>query len=467
MATFALENPNTGQTEKTFDRIDDSDRDAILDRATEAYQPWRTTDIATRAEVLRKVADLYDERADELADHIGREMGKLLRWGKAELQIVSGIYRYYAEHAYELLAPEELPAQGAIRSYVEKEPIGVLLGVMPWNFPYYQVARWAAPNLLLGNTLVLKHASICPLSSQACQDLLEEAGLPKGVFQNIYASGSQMDAFIADKRVAGVSLTGSEGAGSAVASTAGEHYKKSLLELGGNDPFLILDDANLDSVLEQFVKIRMYNTGQACNAPKRLIVQRSFYDRTVELLEQKISALTVGTYDDESADVGPLSSIGARDDIVERLEKATAAGEATVRVGGKALDRDGAYMEPTLLTDVDPSADVGCNEIFGPVAIVYPADSVEEAVSIANNSDYGLSSSVWSTDLDKAHEVARQLEDGMTFVNEHSVTAPGLPFGGVGRSGYGRELGRWGVGEFVNEHLYRVRPQDGGGNSPA
>ena len=338
---------------------------------------------------------------------------------------------------------------------------------MPWNFPYYQVARWAAPNLLLGNTLVLKHASICPLSSQACQDLLEQAGLPKDAFINMYASGSQMDAFVAGKRGAGVSLTGSEQAGAAVAKTAGEHYKKSLLELGGNDPFIVLDDENLDWVLEQFTKIRMYNTGQACNAPKRLIVMDEFYDRTVETLEKLIGDMKVGAYDDENADIGPLSSIGARDEIVERLAEAEKNGDAAIRVGGKAIDREGAFMEPTLLVDVDPKADLGCNEIFGPVAIVYRAKNAAEAVEIANDSDYGLSSSVWSTDLEAAREVAEQLQDGMTFINEHAVTGAGLPFGGVGRSGYGRELARWGVGEFVNEHLYRVSDQSSAGLSPA
>ena len=296
---------------------------------------------------------------------------------------------------------------------------------------------------------------------------MEEAGLPKDAYINIYASGSQMDAFVADKRIKGVSLTGSEAAGSAVAKTAGENYKKSVLELGGNDPFLVIDDENLEWVLDQFNLIRMYNTGQACNAPKRLIVLEDFYDRTVEYLEKKIGAMKVGPYDDENADIGPLSSIGARDEIVERLEKAAANGDAKVRVGGQKIDREGAYMEPTLLTDVDPSTDVGCNEIFGPVAIVYKAKDVEEAIEIANNSDYGLSSSVWGTDLDAAFEVANQLNDGMTFVNEASVTAAGLPFGGVNRSGYGRELARWGVGEFVNEHLYRVSGQDNPGNSPA
>ena len=464
---FAIENPSTGKSEDQFERIDDSQRDDILDRSTAAYDAWRSTRIEERAAVLSRAADLYEERIDELADHIGREMGKLTRWAKAEVQIVADIYRYYSEHAHELLADEYLPAQNADKTVVRKEPIGPLLGIMPWNFPYYQVARFAAPNLLLGNTIVLKHASICPLSSQACQDILEEAGLPKDAYINIYASGSQMDAFVADKRIKGVSLTGSEGAGSAVAKTAGENYKKSVLELGGNDPFLVIDDENLEWVLDQFNLIRMYNTGQACNAPKRLIVLEDFYDRTVEYLEKKIGDMKVGTYDDENADIGPLSSIGARDEIVERLEKAAANGDAKIRVGGKKIDREGAYMEPALLTDVDPSTDVGCNEIFGPVAIVYKAKDVEEAIEIANNSEYGLSSSVWGTDLDAAFEVANQLNDGMTFVNEASVTAAGLPFGGVNRSGYGRELARWGVGEFVNEHLYRVSGQDNPGNSPA
>ncbi|WP_294165671.1 NAD-dependent succinate-semialdehyde dehydrogenase [uncultured Corynebacterium sp.] len=464
---FAIENPNTGKSEDQFERIDDSQRDDILDRSTAAYDAWRTTRIEERAAVLSRAADLYEERIDELADHIGREMGKLTRWAKAEVQIVADIYRYYSEHAHELLADEYLPAQNADKTVVRKEPIGPLLGIMPWNFPYYQVARFAAPNLLLGNTIVLKHASICPLSSQACQDILEEAGLPKDAYINIYASGSQMDAFVADKRIKGVSLTGSEGAGAAVAKTAGENYKKSVLELGGNDPFLVIDDENLEWVLDQYSLIRMYNTGQACNAPKRLIVLEDFYDRTVEYLEKKIGDMKVGTYDDENADIGPLSSIDARDEIVERLEKAAANGDAKIRVGGKKIDREGAYMEPALLTDVDPSTDVGCNEIFGPVAIVYKAKDVEEAIEIANNSEYGLSSSVWGTDLDAAFEVANQLNDGMTFVNEASVTAAGLPFGGVNRSGYGRELARWGVGEFVNEHLYRVSGQDNPGNSPA
>lgn len=464
---FAIENPNTGKSEDQFERIDDSQRDDILDRSTAAYDAWRSTRIEERAAVLSRAADLYEERIDELADHIGREMGKLTRWAKAEVQIVADIYRYYSEHAHELLADEYLPAQNADKTVVRKEPIGPLLGIMPWNFPYYQVARFAAPNLLLGNTIVLKHASICPLSSQACQDILEEAGLPKDAYINIYASGSQMDAFVADKRIKGVSLTGSEGAGAAVAKTAGENYKKSVLELGGNDPFLVIDDENLEWVLDQYNLIRMYNTGQACNAPKRLIVLEDFYDRTVEYLEKKIADMKVGTYDDENADMGPLSSIDARDEIVERLEKAAANGDAKIRVGGKKIDREGAYMEPALLTDVDPSTDVGCNEIFGPVAIVYKAKDVEEAIEIANNSEYGLSSSVWGTDLDAAFEVANQLNDGMTFVNEASVTAAGLPFGGVNRSGYGRELARWGVGEFVNEHLYRVSGQDSPGNSPA
>ncbi|SER61238.1 putative aldehyde dehydrogenase [Corynebacterium cystitidis] len=294
MTTFNLENPNNGKTEEQFDRIKDSDRDTILDRSTETFNQWRATSIEERAAVLAKTAELYEENKTELAQHIGREMGKLTRWAEGELDTVTQIYRWYAEHAHDVLADTELPAQGAQRTFVAKEPLGPILGIMPWNFPYYQVARWAAPNLLLGNTLVLKHASICPLSSQACQDLFEEAGLPAGAFINVYASGSQMDAFVADPRITGVSLTGSEAAGAAVAKTAGENYKKTLLEIGGNDPFLLIDDTNLEWVLEQFTLIRMYNTGQACNAPKRLIVLEDYYDRTVEFLTKRIGEMKVG-----------------------------------------------------------------------------------------------------------------------------------------------------------------------------
>ncbi|WP_080796245.1 aldehyde dehydrogenase family protein [Corynebacterium pacaense] len=467
MSTFALENPSTGQSELHFDRIDDAERGGILDRSTAAFNRWRTTTISERAAVLGRTADLYEANIEELADHIGREMGKLTRWAKMEIGVVIDIYRWYAEHAHELLADVELPAQGAFHTFVRKEPLGPLLGIMPWNFPYYQVARWAAPNLLLGNSLILKHASICPLSSRACQDLLEEAGLPEDTFINVYASGSQMDGFVSDPRIRGVSLTGSEAAGAAVARTAGENFKKSLLELGGNDPFLIIDDENLDWVLELFVRIRMYNTGQACNAPKRLIVLEEFYDRTVSFLQRRIADLSVGAYDDPDADVGPLSSIDARDEIVERLEKAESNAEARILTGGGRIDRPGAFMEPALLVDVDPAADVGCNEIFGPVALVYSAADIDEAVELANDSEYGLSSSVWGNDPEVAQQVALRLNDGMTFVNEHAVTAAGLPFGGIGRSGYGRELGRWGVGEFLNEHLYRVSDQSSPGASPA
>lgn len=467
MATFALTNPSTGKEEESFERISEEDRERILTRSAEAFSEWRRSSIEARAEVLARVADLYEERQEELASIIGREMGKLKRWGLMEVQLSARIYRWYAERAHQLLAPTELPAQGALHTWVRKDPLGPLLGIMPWNFPYYQVARWAAPNLLLGNSLVLKHASLCPLSSQACQDLLEEAGLPRDVFLNVYASGSQMEDFVADSRIAGVSLTGSEAAGAAVARTAGEHYKKSLLELGGNDPFIVLDDANLEWVLDQFLAIRMYNTGQACNAPKRLIVLEKFYDRAVEYLTEKVQALTVGAWDDESADIGPLSSVEARDEIVERLADAARNGHATVAVGGKAVPGAGAFLEPTLLTEVDRGTPIACEEIFGPVAVIYRAKDVADAVDFANSSDYGLSSCVWGSDLAQAQEVAEQLEAGMSFVNESSVTAEGLPFGGIGRSGYGRELAEWGVGEFVNEHLFRVSDQSSAGLSPS
>ncbi|MDO5670141.1 MAG: NAD-dependent succinate-semialdehyde dehydrogenase [Corynebacterium sp.] len=456
MTTFALENPSTGRSEESFERIDDSDRDPILDRATAAQREWRATDIEERAAILRRTADIYAERKEDLAEIIGREMGKLRRQAIGELGSVEAIYRWYADHAHELLADKELPAEGNLRTFVRKDPLGVVLGIMPWNYPYYQVARWAAPNLLVGNSLVLKHASLCPLSSQACQDILEEAGLPEGVFQNIYASGSQMDAFVADKRVAAVSLTGSEDAGGAVAKTAGEYLKKSLLELGGNDPYVVLDDHNLDQVLRLYVGARMSNAGQSCTAPKRLIVLDDFYDRALEYLTGKIGGLKVGEWNEEDVKVGPLSSISARDEIVERIKEAEANGDAKIVVGGRALDRDGAYMEPTLLTDINPRADIGRNEVFGPVALLYRASDVDDAVAIANDTDYGLGSYVFGSDLEQARAVASRMEAGMTWINEPGGGAPGEPFGGIGRSGYGRELGEWGVNEFANEHLFRV-----------
>ena len=456
MATFNLENPSTGKSEDEFQRFDDKDRDDVLERSTAAFKKWREVPLKERAAVLSKTADVYEKNKDLYAEHIGREMGKLTEQAKGEIDVVISIYRYYADNAEELLADRDLGEKGAKRTFVRKDPLGPLLGVMPWNFPYYQVARFAAPNLLLGNTIVLKHASICPLSSQDCQDAFEEAGLPKDAYINVYASGSQVEPCIADERIKGVSLTGSEEAGSAVAKAAGEHYKKSLLELGGNDPFVVLDDKNLESVLTQFVGIRMYNTGQACNAPKRLIVLEDFYDRTVEFLTEAVKQIKVGPFDDPEADISALSSIGARDEIVERIEKAEKDGTARVVWGGKKIDKPGAFMEPALLVDLDPDADIGCNEIFGPVITVYKAKDEEEAIELANNTSYGLASSVWAEDEEHAAEVASRLEAGMTFVNEASVTGADLPFGGIGRSGYGRELAEWGVGEFVNEHLFRV-----------
>ncbi|MGX0119025.1 NAD-dependent succinate-semialdehyde dehydrogenase [Corynebacterium otitidis] len=460
MSTFYLENPSTGQREDEFQRFDDKDRDDVLARSTAAFASWRRTSIDERVEILDRTADIYEKNKDLYAEHIGREMGKLTEQAKGEIDIVIGIYRYYARNAHRLLADRHYPSVGAKRTFVRKEPLGPILGVMPWNFPYYQVARFAAPNLLLGNTIVLKHASICPLSSQDCQDAFEEAGLPKDAYINVYASGSQVEPFIADERIKGVSLTGSEEAGSAVAKAAGEHYKKSLLELGGNDPFVVLDDKNLESVLTQFVGIRMYNTGQACNAPKRLIVLEDFYDRTVEFLTEAVKQIKVGPFDDPEADISALSSIGARDEIVERIEKAEKDGTARIVWGGKKIDKPGAFMEPALLVDLDPDADIGCNEIFGPVITVYKAKDEEEAIRLANNTSYGLTASVWTTDEEHGYEVLQQIDAGMTFVNEASVIADDLPFGGIGRSGYGRELAEWGVTEFANERLYRVSKQE-------
>lgn len=329
------------------------------------------------------------------------------------------------------------------------------MGVMPWNFPHYQVARFVAPNLMLGNTILLKHASICARTAELIEEILHAAGVPQDAYINLFVSNEQITSIIEDPRVRGVSLTGSEGAGKAVAETAAQNLKKSVLELGGSDALIVLDDVDVAETAETVATARMSNAGQACNSPKRILVPSAMFDEFVTGVVETVDTMTVGDPANESTDMGPLSSIEARDDAIAQVERAVEQG-ATRHTGGKALERDGAWMSPAVLTGVTREMDAFTEEIFGPVAVVYPYDSIEEAVEIANDSSFGLSGSVWSKDTTKAEQVARRLEVGMTYVNEHGTTKAGLPFGGVRRSGYGRELGRWGFGEFANTKLVRV-----------
>ena len=338
---------------------------------------------------------------------------------------------------------------------MQTEPIGPLVGVMPWNYPYYQVARFVAPNLMVGNTIILKHAEICAGSAEVMAGILHDAGVPDDAYVNVFADHDQIAEMIADPRVRGVSLTGSERAGAAVARTAAEHLTKSVLELGGSDPLIVLEDADIDRVARTAAAARLSNAGQACNSPKRMIVPSARLDEFVAAIVEEFEGATLGDPLDEDVDVGPLSSLGARDGVVEQVARAVEQG-ATLHTGGEALDREGAFMRPAVLTGVTPDMDAYAEEIFGPVAVVHGAESVDHAVELANDVPFGLSGSVWGEDLARAQEVADRLDVGMAYVNEHGTTLPGLPFGGVKRSGYGRELGRWGMGEFVNVRLRRT-----------
>ncbi|MBV7435396.1 NAD-dependent succinate-semialdehyde dehydrogenase [Cardiobacteriaceae bacterium TAE3-ERU3] len=458
MSTYQVKNPNTGEKGEVYPSLNSAEIERAIEQAEAAYVELNKQSIAERAAVLKKAGDLYDERAEELAHIIGREMGKPLKAAIGEIKLVADIYRWYAEKGPELLENESLPLHGADKSFVEYRPIGALLGIMPWNYPYYQVARFAAPNLLLGNTILLKHAQICPESSMACEQILTDAGLLQHAFQSVFVEVEDVESIIADKRIKGVSLTGSERAGTAVAAQAAKHIKKSVLELGGNDPMVVLDTDDVAGVAKAAVRNRLSNSGQVCTSNKRIIVLESLYDEFVKHAVEFTKNTKVGTYDDPETKMGPLSSVGARDEVVERIQKAVKDG-ATLHCGGEKLDRAGAFMSPAVLTDIPEGSDLACNELFGPAVMIYKAKDDAHAIEIANDTDFGLSASVWGADVARATKVADQLNAGMIAVNEFSSTQPDLPFGGIKRSGYGRELGKWGLFEFANVCLRRISEQ--------
>ncbi|MDO5626990.1 MAG: NAD-dependent succinate-semialdehyde dehydrogenase [Mobilicoccus sp.] len=455
MSEYRTENPATGEVEQTFDALDDAGVQDALGRAHDAYLNWREYDPAGRAAILLKVADLYDERAQELAEIIAGEMGKPVAQGLGELKLVSSIYRYYGENGVGKLEEEVLDVPGG-RSIVRRDPVGVLLGIMPWNFPYYQVARFAAPNLMLGNTILLKHAQICARSALVMEEIFRDAGLPEGAYVNVFLSNEQAADVIADPRVQGVSLTGSERAGAEVAATAGKHLKKCVLELGGSDAMIILDSEDLAKTVKAATNGRLGNAGQACNSPKRMFVVEDLYDEFVAGLAASFAQWQPGDPVAEGTRMGPLSSVDARDRLMEQVQDAKDKG-VTVHTGGDAVDGPGAFMQPTVLTDVTPEMRAYTEELFGPVAIVFKVASADEAIERANASAYGLSGSVWTSDIELGRSIADRLDVGMAYVNEHGTTLPGLPFGGVKRSGYGRELAEYGMDEFANRKLVRVR----------
>jgi succinate-semialdehyde dehydrogenase/glutarate-semialdehyde dehydrogenase len=451
---YKVTNPATGVVEEEFATMTAEQVGDAVERADRAQRSWSRTPVSERATALRRAADLFEERSTELAELVMREMGKRPVEGQGELALTANIFRYYAENAEALVADQEINVQGG-RAVIERRPIGVIIGIMPWNYPYYQVARFAAPNLLLGNAIILKHAPSCPASSAAIERLLHDAGVPTDAYINVYASNEQIASMLANPRIQGISLTGSERAGVAVATEAGRNLKKVVLELGGSDPMIILDAQDVDEVTSIALAARMGNAGQACNAPKRMIVMSDIYDQFVEALTRKAAELVPGDPADESTTLAPLSSVEAADRLMSQIDRAIEQG-AVIQTGGRRVDSGGAFVEATVVTDVKPGMDVYTEELFGPVAVVYRVEDEEEAVRLANDTPFGLGASVFSADTDRARRVGRQLDVGMVYINAPEGSQADLPFGGVKRSGVGRELGVLGIEEFMNKRIVRL-----------
>lgn len=448
MGKYAVVDPATGQTVSEFPDATDADITAALESAQTAYQEWsRNTTVAERAALVQRVADLHLERKDELAAIITREMGKPTAQALEEVEFSADIISYYAKNGEEFLKDQQLPVEDGQRTFVRRQGLGVILGIMPWNFPFYQVARFAAPNVVAGNTIILKHAEQCPESAAAIEQMYLDAGLPKGAYVNVYASHDQVSTMIADPRVQGVSLTGSERAGAIVAAQAGQALKKCVLELGGSDVFLVLDTNDIDHAVENAVGGRMENTGQACNGSKRILVMDKYFDEFKEKFTAAFGALSPS-----EGDYGPLSSEKATETLTEQVGRALTQG-AEVLVGDNTPE--GNFYTPTIITGVTPSMDAYTEEFFGPVAQLYKVSSDEEAIELANASPYGLGSVLICDDSERAIAVGSKLDVGMVFIGGAGLDAADVPFGGIKRSGYGRELGPLGIEEFLNKKVFR------------
>ncbi|MDY3127511.1 MAG: NAD-dependent succinate-semialdehyde dehydrogenase [Corynebacterium sp.] len=454
-ATYRTQNPVTNEVLATFDIATDEEIAQEVAKADAAFRDWSARSFPERATVLNKAADLLEERIDKLVLIGSTDMGKRYTEMEGEIKFCAEILRYYAENGERFAADEEIPTAQKGTAIVRKLPLGVLLGVMPWNFPYYQVVRMLAPNLMLGNTIVLKHAGICAASAEALAELFRDAGLPEGGFSNLFADHEQVEKIIADPRVQGVSLTGSERAGETVAALAGKYLKRSVLELGGNDPFIILDSADVKESARLAWSTRMKNTGQTCTSNKRIFVHAEIYDEFVAEITALAEEMKKGTPADEDPQrFTPLSSRDAAENLDEQVQKAIAEG-ATLCAGGKLFD-EGAYYSPTVLTNIPPDSDSFHEEFFGPVAAIYRFETDDEVVALANDSQFGLGGAVFSTDVARAKAVAAKINTGMISVNAPHNSSADLPFGGIGRSGYGRELGPVGMDEFVNKQTFFV-----------
>ncbi len=446
MALYAVTDPATGQVVREYPTATDAEMEQAIAAAEKAYREWSVkSTVAERAALTRRVGELHTERREQLAEIMRREMGKPLDQALGEVDFSAAIYEFYAANAERFLADEPIDLlAGEGSAVVVRRPVGVILGIMPWNFPEYQVARFAGPNLTLGNTVVLKHAPQCPESAEALQKIFLDAGFPEGAYVNVYATNEQIAAAIADPRIQGVSLTGSERAGAAVAEIAGRNLKKVVLELGGSDPFILLSTDDLDATVDAALAARLGNTGQACNAAKRIIVDAKLYDDFLEKFTAKVLAA--------ADDLSPLSSEAAAQNLARQVDAAVASGAKLATKG----ERKGAWFPPGILTGVTKESPTYREELFGPVAQVYKVNSEDEAIELANDIPFGLGSYLFTTDPEQAKRVAERIDAGMVFVNVVEADGVELPFGGVKRSGFGRELGRFGIDEFVNKKLIRT-----------
>lgn len=445
-------NPYTNEVEKEFPNATDEELEAVLAKAHQLYLDWRndSESLEDRKAILHRVADILRERRTEYATIMSHDMGKLIGEAEGEVDLCADICDYYADKANEFLKPRTLETDAG-KAYYIKQSTGVLVAVEPWNFPFYQIARVFAPNFIIGNPMILKDASNCPASAQAFADAVLEAGAPEGSLNNMFISYDQVAKAIVDKRVSGVCLTGSERGGMSVAAEAGKNLKKTTMELGGNDAFIILDDADWELVREVAPQARLYNAGQVCTSSKRFIVMADKYDEFLEVLKDAFSAVRMGDPTDRTTTLAPLNSKSAKEKLEKQVELAVENG-AKVYYGNEKVNLPGQFFMPTILTDITPDNPIFNQEMFGPVASVYKVNSEEEAIALANNSSYGLGNTVFG-EPEHAARVAAKIETGMSWINSGWASLPELPFGGVKNSGYGRELSELGFNAFVNEHL--------------
>ncbi|KAA9345911.1 NAD-dependent succinate-semialdehyde dehydrogenase [Adhaeribacter soli] len=442
-------NPATGKVEKTFDPHTEAEIETMLAKGEKAFQTWRHSNFTHRSELMRFVQGELAGNTEKYARIITAEMGKPIQQSRGEVRKCALACEYYAANAETFLA-DELIKTGATRSYIAYEPLGIILAIMPWNFPFWQVFRFAAPAIMAGNVGILKHASNVPQCALAIQEIFTKAGFPEGIFQTVLVESDGVDVLIKDERIKAVTLTGSEGAGAHVASVAGKEIKKTVLELGGSDAFVVLQDADLELAAENAVRSRMINTGQSCIAAKRFIVEEPVAEEFIRKMKEKMANLKSGDPASDEADFGPLARKDLAESLQKQVEKSVAQGAEKVLDGGHA-ENDSAWFKPMILKNVKPGMPAYEEEMFGPVAAVMVAKDAEDALRIANDSRFGLGASIWTNDHKKGQELARRMESGAVFINALVASSPEMPFGGIKKSGYGRELSYVGIREFVNQ----------------